>query len=134
MPDKKNSPNLGTRRGALSGGAPGWLLQRISAAIAFGIIITHLLVIEYTTPGEPITFTESVQRLQNPLFPSLWLILLGAGLYHALYGLRNVILDFFKIRNLKALTWTLFGFGIIVFVFGVFSLMPLILGKPLFGN
>ena len=134
MPNKKNSPNPEPRRNFLSGGSPGWLLQRLSAAIAFGIIITHLLVIEYTTPGEPITFAESVQRLQNPLFLSLWLILLGAGLYHALYGLRNVILDFFKIRNLKALTWTLFGFGIIVFGFGVFSLMPLILGRPLFGN
>jgi len=132
--EKENSPNLEARRTPLSGGTPGWLLQRLSAAIIFGILIIHLLVIEYTTPGEPITFAESVQRLQNPLFLSLWLILLGVGLYHALYGLRNVILDFFKIRNLKALTWTLFGVGITVFGFGVFALIPLILGKPLFGN
>jgi len=122
------------RRTPLLGGMLGWLLQRLSAVIIFGILVVHLLVIEYTTPGEPITFAESVQRLQNPLFPSLWLILLGAGLYHALYGLRNVILDFIKVRNQKTLTWTLFGVGITVFGFGVFSLMPLILGKPLFGN
>jgi len=112
----------------------GWLLQRISAAIIFGILVTHVIVVEYTTPGEPITFAESVQRLQNPLFLALLLILLGVGLYHALYGLRSVILDFITVRNQKTLTRTLFGIGIAVFGFGVFSLMPLILGKPLFGN
>ena len=122
------------RRTPLLGGMLGWLLQRLSAAIIFGVLVVHLLVVEYTTPGEPITFAESVQRLQNPLFISLWLILLGAGLYHALYGLRNVILDFIKIRNQKALTMILFGVGIAVFGFGVFALIPLILGKPLFGN
>ena len=122
------------QRTPLSGGMLGWLLQRLSAAVVFGILVIHLLVIEYTTPGEPITFAESVQRLQNPLFLALWFILLGVGLYHALYGLQNVILDFFKIRNLKALAWTLFGVGIAVFGFGVFALIPLILGKSLFGN
>jgi len=134
MPRKGNNLNMEARRTPLLGGMLGWLLQRLSAVIIFGVLVVHLLVVEYTTPGEPITFAESVQRLQNPLFSSLWLILLGAGLYHALYGLRNVILDFIKIRNQKTLTWTLFGVGIAVFGFGVFALMPLILGKPLFGN
>ena len=134
MAKRRDSLNLELPRTPPPGGMLGWLLQRFSAAIVFGILVVHIIVIEYSTPGEPITFAESVQRLQNPLFPSLWLILLGVGLYHAFYGLRNIILDFIKVRDPKTLTWTLFGVGITVFGFGVFFLMPLILGKPMFGN
>jgi len=134
MAKKEDKPNLEARRTPPPRGMLGWLLQRLSAVVVFGIVVTHILVIHYTTPGEPITFAESVQRLQHPLFLSLWLILLGVGLYHVLYGLRNIILDFIKVRNQEALTSALFGVGIVAFGLGVFFLIPLILGKPLFGN
>jgi len=112
----------------------GWLLQRLSAIIIFAIVVTHIVVMHYTTPGEPITFAESSQRLQNPIFVVLWLLLLGTVLYHILYGIRNIILDFITVANQRALTQTLFGIGIAIFGAGVFFLVPFVIGKPLFSN
>ena len=122
-------PHPASRQGML-----GWLLQRLSAIIIFAILVTHIVVTHYTTPGEPITFAESIQRLDNPIFVVLWLLLLGAALYHILYGVRNIILDFVTITNKRTLTQALFGIGIIIFGVGVFFLVPLVIGKPLFSN
>lgn len=115
-------------------GMLGWLLQRLSAIIIFAILVTHIIVIHYTTPGEPITFAESIQRLENPIFVVLWLLLLGAALYHALYGVRNILLDFVTVANKRTLTQALFGIGIAIFGIGVFFLVPLVIGKQLFSN
>ena len=122
-------PRPTSRQGML-----GWLLQRLSATIIFAIGVTHIVVIHYTTPGEPITFAESIQRLDNPIFVVLWLLLLGAALYHILYGVRNIILDFVTVANKRTLTQALFGIGIVIFGAGVFFLVPLVIGKPLFSN
>lgn len=113
----------------------GWVGQRLSAALIFGIVIIHLLVIHYRTPGEPITFKESVGRLDNPLFLTLWVLLLASGLYHALYGVRAIVLDFLPVQvDRTALTWSLFILGALVFAAGLLLLSPIILGKPLFGG
>ena len=122
-------PHPTSRQGML-----GWLLQRLSAIIIFAILVTHIVVMHYTTPGEPITFAESIQRLDNPFFVVLWLLLLGAALYHILYGVRNIILDFVTVTNKRILTQALFGIGIVIFGAGVFFLVPLVIGKPLFSN
>ena len=122
-------PQPTSRQGML-----GWLLQRLSAIIIFAILVTHIVVMHYTTPGEPITFAESIQRLDNPIFVVLWLLLLGASLYHILYGVRNIILDFVTVTNKRTLTQALFGIGIVIFGAGVFFLVPLVIGKPLFSN
>ena len=113
-------------------GTLGWVLQRLSAAVLFGIIIVHILTTHYTTPGEPVTFKESSERLQNPLYLCLWIALLAFGLFHALYGLRAIIIDFAPIRNHQALSWAVIVIGLLIFGFGILFLTPFIFGKPIF--
>ncbi len=111
----------------------GWLGQRLSAALIFSIVIIHLLVIHYRTPGAPITFKESVERLDNPLFLSLWVLLLASGLYHAVYGVRAIALDFLPVPvDRTALSWSFFLIGALVFAAGLLFLSSLVMGKPLF--
>ena len=112
-------------------GMLGWILQRASAAVIFGIATFHLLTVHYTTPGEPISFSEASQRFGTGLYASLWLLLLAAVLFHALYGLRGILLDFVKVVNLRALDWALTFLGLLVFGAGVIFALPLILGRPL---
>jgi len=112
-------------------GTLGWLLQRAAGVVIFGVVTFHLIVVHYTTPGEPITFSESTGRFGTGLYTSLWLALLAFALFHAVYGLRGIVLDFVKVHNHSALNWMLALLGLLVFGAGVLFALPLILGRSL---
>jgi succinate dehydrogenase / fumarate reductase membrane anchor subunit len=112
-------------------GTLGWLLQRVAGVVVFGVVTFHLIVVHYTTPGEPITFAESNGRFGTGLYAGLWLALLAFALFHAAYGLRGILLDFVKVHDHRALDWALVLLGALVFGAGVLFALPLILGRPL---
>jgi len=48
----------------------------------------------FGTPGaEPIEWESVVLRVQSLFFTVTYVLLLGAALYHGLYGLRNILLE-----------------------------------------
>lgn len=48
----------------------------------------------FGTPGaEPVEWESVVLRAQSLLFTVTYVLLLGAALYHGLYGLRNILLE-----------------------------------------
>ena len=48
----------------------------------------------FGTPGaEPIEWESVVLRMQSLFFTVTYVLLLGAALYHGLYGLRNILLE-----------------------------------------
>ena len=48
----------------------------------------------FGTPGaEPVEWESVVLRMQSLFFTVTYVLLLGAALYHGLYGLRNILLE-----------------------------------------
>ena len=44
-------------------------------------------------PGEPIEWANVAARTRSAFFAVTYVVLLGAALYHGLYGLRNILLE-----------------------------------------
>lgn len=101
-----------------------WFMQRITAIIlAIGLLI-HFYVLHFAI-DRPVTFEKVQERLLTPAWVLFDIILLFAVVYHALYGLFNVINDYnpgeiFR----KTLGWIFFIIGIILVVYGIMALLP----------
>lgn len=107
-----------------------WLLQRVTAVLIAVILIVHLWLHHFAEVGAPITFKEVSERLHNPLFLVLDVMLLAAGLFHAINGARAIILDFgIGHRGQVALNLSLLAVGIVIFGFGLIFLVPFLIGR-----
>lgn len=71
-----------------------WLLQRISACVLLITLGLHLWFLHIAHSGEVLRYSEIIQRLGTPLLIALDIVLLIFGLYHAVYGVYSVFLDF----------------------------------------
>ncbi|MEE9202832.1 MAG: hypothetical protein V3U31_06540 [Dehalococcoidia bacterium] len=99
----------------------GWLLQRITAGLVFILLATHLWLLHYVYLGERISFERVAERLSSPPLLAAEAMLLAAAIYHALYGLRGIAIDY-RWGNPQAWTWSLATVGVAGFVLGSYSL------------
>jgi succinate dehydrogenase / fumarate reductase membrane anchor subunit len=72
--------------------------------------------------GHPIDWANVVARAQQAFFMVTYIVLLGAALFHGLYGLRNIVFELgigpgFK----KAVSGVLTIGGLALFVFGAWA-------------
>lgn len=97
-----------------------WGIQLLSGIFLLIVLGVHFWAIHYDTNNAALTYELILKRLSNPAWKIMDTVFLALVLYHALNGLRSIILDF----NLnKAMRGLLFWFCVIVaiacFVFGV---------------
>ena len=101
-----------------------WFLQRISAVILVIVLGFHIGLLHFSNGGEPLSYTDTIARLKTPVFISLDILLLIFGLYHALYGLYSVFLDFDSGKKERVVVLGLLiamGLGFVGFgIFGLF--------------
>jgi len=71
-----------------------WLLQRISAVVLLIALGLHIWFLHFASGGEVLHYSDIEKRLDTAIFISLDILLLIFGLYHALYGLYSIFLDF----------------------------------------
>ena len=82
------------------------------------MVIMHLDVIVgvFNAPGtEPIAWTNVVARAKSGFFMVTYIVLLGAALFHGLYGLRNILFELNPAPALKrglSVILVLGGFGL----------------------
>jgi succinate dehydrogenase hydrophobic anchor subunit len=123
-----------------AGASPGlsfwpWFLQRVSGLgllvlLPAHIVVAHLFNIaeveEGALPGL-VVFSDVVQRLEQPVYWTIDLLLLGFALYHGLNGVRNVLLDY-GLRGVgeRVTTGALSLLGIAAFAYGVVILAAFI--------
>lgn len=101
-----------------------WLLQRVSAAFLLFFVGAHLWVLHFVLGSEKITFERVKERLQQPFFQVLDLVLMAIALYHALYGLRGIVLDLGVTgAGRQALTWGLLALGVGAYIYGVLAFL-----------
>jgi succinate dehydrogenase hydrophobic anchor subunit len=107
-----------------------WLLQRVSAALLLIVLALHLFYVHYAQLGKPILFSGTTLRLKDLSYFSVTALLLLAGLFHGLNGLRAILLDYdFFEKHEKAISWALLLAGVIFFLGGVKGLWAFLIIK-----
>ncbi len=118
-----------TEAGSVGGarGVLGWLLQRLTAVLLVLVLGTHLYVLHFAGEHAVLTVAGVSVRLKTVTYMLVDYSLLGLALYHGLYGLRSVILDY-TTRPGVARAWTiaLWVVGLVAFAYGAYALVPFI--------
>ena len=113
---------------AAQGGMWPWLLQRITAVWLVLGLGFHILVLHAYGIGK-LDFASIGDRLAMDFFVFMDITLLAAALFHALNGLRMVLLDYwFTGGNRRILDGVLVVVGLGMFGFGTWALWPWISG------
>ena len=112
-----------------SGPAWAWVGQRITAILVVGFLSAHLWFSHLTEVGQRITLERVAQRLGEGGFFFLYIVLLAAGLYHALYGLRGIVLDYGPGSKAQGVvTWLALMIGLAAFGYGSITLFSFLFG------
>lgn len=121
------------RQNVAQTGAVSWVMQRVTGALVAIFIGAHIWILHFTaeaTNGQPVTFDAVRQRMANPWYETLDILLLATVVYHGLNGVRAVLLDWgVGAKSEKALTGVLFVIGAAMVALGAFALVPFINGK-----
>lgn len=72
-----------------------WVLQRISGATIFFFLFVHVLDTALVRVG-PQTYDEVVQTYKTPVVGLMEFGLIAAVLFHALNGIRVILIDFWS--------------------------------------
>lgn len=111
-----------------------WLAQLVTGiliAVTLGIhmVWMHLDSVLSTLGidvNEPTSWTSMIQRSHDIVWATLYIALLAFVLYHALYGLRNILFESVQSRSARqAITCGILTFGILAFAWGTY--VPIIL-------
>jgi succinate dehydrogenase hydrophobic membrane anchor protein len=107
------------------GGMWSWLFQRITAVLLIVCLAIHLIFTHILNIGE-LDSANVGDRLAHASLTTVDIILLAAGIYHALNGLRMVLMDYWFTSRKRALALniTLWVIGIAAMVYGTWALWP----------
>jgi succinate dehydrogenase cytochrome b556 subunit len=107
------------------GGMWAWLFQRITAVLLLVCLAIHLIFTHILGIGD-INYDTIGQRVAHASYTAVDIILLAAGIYHALNGLRMVLMDYWFGRRkwAMALNIVLWVVGLAVMAYGTWALWP----------
>jgi succinate dehydrogenase hydrophobic membrane anchor protein len=104
------------------GGMWPWLGQRVTAVVVMVTVGVHLVLTHLFAIGE-LSFENIADRLANSAVLVNDVLLLFAVLFHALNGVRMVVLDYAHLgkgrRAFDALLWVI---GVAVGIYGIWAL------------
>ena len=96
----------------------------IAVLLAIHILIMHLdAILDFfgVDTIEPTSWESMMGRAIQGIWVGLYIALLAVVLYHALIGLRNIILELApSARTERIVTWVIIAFGIIAFIGGTY--------------
>ena len=107
------------------GGMWSWLFQRITAVLIIVTLGVHLIFTHILGISD-ITYNTIGERMMHGAYTAVDIILLLAAVYHALNGLRMVLMDYWFGRRKSAvgLNIVLWVVGIAAVVYGAWALWP----------
>lgn len=96
----------------------------VAVLLSIHIVLTHLDVILGffgVKVAEPTAWASVMERASQGTFVGIYIALLACGLYHAIYGLRNIILEVTpSVKTGRIVTWALIVTGIVIFIWGTY--------------
>jgi succinate dehydrogenase cytochrome b556 subunit len=107
------------------GGMWAWLFQRITALLIIVCLAIHLILTHIFNIGE-LDYDNVANSLAHAGVTAVDIILLASGIYHALNGLRMVLMDYWFGRRKRAVTLSvvLWVIGIVAMGYGTWALWP----------
>ncbi|RLK60948.1 MULTISPECIES: succinate dehydrogenase, cytochrome b556 subunit [Actinokineospora] len=132
------SPRGSRRTGTLYRGDPGmwsWVAHRITGVLTFFFLFAHVLDTALVRVS-PNAYDEIIETYKTPVVNLLEVGLVGAVLYHALNGLRVLLVDFWKHgpRLQKPMLWTILGIWVVVMAPGAYFMMERTVREMFGGN
>ncbi len=118
------------RKRSLYRGDPGmwsWVLHRITGVSIFFFLFVHVLdtaVIRI----DPDKYSEVVETYKNPIIGLMEIGLVACVLYHALNGVRIILVDFWSKgpKYQRQMLWVVLGVFVIVFGAAAIRLLQLL--------
>jgi succinate dehydrogenase / fumarate reductase, cytochrome b subunit len=116
-----------SRRGTLYRGDPGmwsWVAHRITGVLTFFFLFAHVLDTALVRVS-PEAYNEVIETYKTPLVNLIEVGLVGAVLYHALNGIRVMLVDFWAKgpRYQKQMLWTILVVWLLVMIPGAYFMM-----------
>ena len=107
------------------GGMWSWLFQRVTAVLLIVCLAIHLTLTHIANIGK-IDSANIGARLAHGGLTAVDIILLAAGIFHALNGLRMVLMDYWFTSRTRALGLTagLWAVGLVFLGYGIWALWP----------
>jgi succinate dehydrogenase / fumarate reductase, cytochrome b subunit len=94
-----------------------WMLHRLTGLALVGYLVVHVWGLRALT--DPDAYNALITGYHAPIFKLGEFLLLGAVIYHALNGVRIVLIDFVGWSpNQRKLFWTLGAVAAVLFVVG----------------
>lgn len=127
----------GSRGGKLYRGDLGmwsWVAHRITGVLTFFFLFAHVLDTALVRVS-PNAYDKVISLYKNPLVNLMELGLVGAVLYHALNGLRVMLVDFWAKgpRHQKLMLWVIITVWVVVMIPSAYFMLQYNVEK-LFGS
>ncbi|MBA7670329.1 hypothetical protein ES703_78474 [subsurface metagenome] len=113
------------------------LLHMLTGVLIASLLGIHLVILHLDAilgffginATEPTSWQSMITRASQGIWASLYIALLAFVLYHALYGLRGVILEVTTSAKIeRTITWSFIIIGIIAFIWGAYVPVALLSG------
>ena len=109
-----------SRRRSLYRGDPGmwsWVLHRITGAAIFFFLLVHVLDTALVRVS-PQAYNEVINTYKTPIVGLMEMGLVAAVLYHALNGIRVILIDFWQHgpRYQRLMLWIVIGVWLAVMI------------------
>ena len=114
-------------RGTLYRGDPGmwsWVAHRITGVATFFFLFAHVLDTALVRVS-PNAYDEIIATYKTPVVNLLEVGLVGAVLYHALNGIRVMLVDFWEkgARYQRQMLWAILGVWVLVMIPGTYYML-----------
>ncbi|HVV14153.1 succinate dehydrogenase, cytochrome b556 subunit [Amycolatopsis sp.] len=115
------------RKGTFYRGDPGmwsWVLHRITGVLTFFFLFVHVLDTALVRVS-PDTYNSVIETYKTPLVNLMEVGLVGAVLYHALNGIRVMLVDFWSKgpKYQKPMLWTIVVIWFVVMIPGAIAML-----------
>ena len=115
------------RRGSLYRGAEGmwsWVAHRITGVLTFFFLFAHVLDTALVRVS-PESYNKVIETYKNPFVNLMEVGLVGAVLYHALNGIRIMLVDFWAkgAKYQRLMLWIILAIWFVVMIPGVYFML-----------
>ena len=119
------------RRRSLYRGDPGmwsWVLHRITGVSIFFFLFVHVLDTAMIRVN-PDTYTQIIDTYKSPIIGLMEIGLVACVLYHALNGVRIILVDFWSKgpKYQRQMLWSILGIFFVVFAAAAVRLLAILI-------
>lgn len=115
------------RSGTFYRGDPGmwsWVLHRITGVLTFFFLFVHVLDTALVRVS-PNVYDQVIETYKSPIVNVMEVGLVGAVLYHALNGIRVILVDFWSKgpKYQRPMLWAIVGIWVVVMIPGTYFML-----------